>query len=262
MRQFGLKLWSKDFVKNKAFAVAAEKALKDGLFGYLELFALPYSFDETKEAVKAAFAGVKTVIHAAHALQGLDISNKEEFKDNSQRLKAAQDFADLLNAEVIILHPGMKRGEEYLAESIRQFRAFNDARLTVENLPGYCSQTLRELHGITPEEIKRFIAEANAKFCLDFSHAICGANSQKRDVYEMLYEFAALNPCLYHLCDGDINSTSDDHLHYGEGNYDLRRLVLNYTTENALITMETGHGIPTDVTPWIRDITYIRQQIA
>ena len=200
----------------------------------------------------------EAVIHAPHAVQKLDISNPEEFESNRQRLMSSQQFADMLGAEMIILHPGLWRGEKYLEESMRQFKAFGDARLTVENLPGYCSQTKRELHGITPDEIRRFISETGAKFCLDFSHAICGANTYNRDIYEVLSEFAALKPAMYHLCDGDVASTCDDHRHYGEGNYDLRRLVTEFTAGNALITMETGHGIPTDVRPWLDDIAYLR----
>lgn len=257
-RRFGLKLWSKDFIKNKAFVQSAEAALKDGKFDYLELFALPDTFEETQAAVKAAFGGVLAVIHAPHAVQKLDISNPEEFENNRQRLMSSQQFADMLGAEMIILHPGLWRGEKYLEESMRQFKAFGDARLTVENLPGYCSQTKRELHGITPDEIRRFISETGAKFCLDFSHAICGANTYNRDIYDVLSEFAALKPAMYHLCDGDVASTCDDHRHYGEGNYDLRRLVTEFTAGNALITMETGHGIPTNVRPWLDDIAYLR----
>lgn len=153
---------------------SAEAALKDGKFDYLELFALPDTFEETQAAVKAAFGGVLAVIHAPHAVQKLDISNPEEFESNRQRLMSSQQFADMLGAEMIILHPGLWRGEKYLEESMRQFKAFGDARLTVENLPGYCSQTKRELHGITPDEIRRFISETGAKFCLDFHMPFAG----------------------------------------------------------------------------------------
>ncbi len=259
MRRFGLKLWSKDFISNKEFVKDAERALKDGKFDYLELFALPGTFAETKEAVKTGFGTVKTVIHAPHGIQHLDIANPDELENNRVRIKDSQLFADMLDADIIILHPGMQRGEKYLEESIRQFKLFDDARLTVENLPGYCSQTKRELHGIEPCEIKRLIDETKAKFCLDFSHAICGANTYNRDIYEVLAEFYALKPAMYHLCDGDVASTNDSHLHYGEGNYDLKRLVNEFTDENALITMETGHGLPTNVQPWIDDITYIHK---
>ena len=262
MRHFGLKLWSKDFIKNKDFVVSAEKALKDGLFDYLELFALPDTFEETHLEVKQRFNGIKTIIHAPHAIQHLDISDPEEFENNRQRLKSSQQFADLLDAPFIILHPGMHRGESYLQESMRQFKAFNDSRLTVENLPGYCSQTKCELHGITPEEIKRFIQETKAHFCLDFSHAICGANTYNSDIYEVLQAFADLHPDMYHLCDGDMHSTNDSHMHYGVGNYDLKRLVLQYNSPDAFITMETSHGIPTDVQPWLDDITYLKKLIS
>lgn len=262
MRNFGLKLWTKDFVKNIEFVNDAERAIKEGKFDYLELFALPLSYDETYESVLSKFGGVKVIIHAPHGLQGLDISDKNEFENNKKRIEDAQRFADLLEASFIVLHPGMNAGEEFLEESIRQFGLFNDKRLTVENLPSYCSQTKRLLHGIKPSEIKRFIDEVGCPFCLDFSHAICGANSCNIDIYEFLDEMKALNPSMYHLCDGDVNSLNDSHLHFGEGDYDLRRLVLEYTKENALITMETGHGIPNSVQPWISDINYIRNVIS
>ncbi|MBR5599038.1 MAG: TIM barrel protein [Alphaproteobacteria bacterium] len=258
MRKFGLKLWSKDFIKNKEFVKDAEVALKNGKFDYLELFALPFSFDETKDDVKANFGGVKTVIHAAHSLQGLDISNKDEFDNNQKRIEDAKRFADLMDAEFIILHPGMNEGEEFLEESIRQFRAFNDKRLTVENLPTYCSQTKKKLHGVTPFEIRHFIEELDCPFCLDFSHAICGANALDYDVYSFLNEMVKLRPSMYHLCDGFIRSDNDSHLHFGMGNYDLKKLINQYTRENALITMETGHGIPQSVKPWIDDINYLK----
>lgn len=261
MRHFGLKLWSKDFIKNKEFAKDAERALKEGLFDYLELFALPSTFEDTKNAVKEGFLGQKVIIHAPHGMQDLDVGNPDELDNNRLRLKDSQLFADMLGADIIILHPGMQKGEQFLAESIRQFKIINDERLTVENLPAYCSITKRLLHGVEPAEIKRLIKETGAKFCLDFSHAICGANSCNRDIYEVLSEFAGLNPVMYHLCDGDAKSTLDSHLHYGEGNYDLRRLVTEFTTENTYITMETGHGIPTDVKPWLEDIAYIRRVI-
>ena len=125
-RRFGLKLWSKDFIKNKAFVQSAEAALKDGKFDYLELFALPDTFEETQAAVKVAFGGVLAVIHAPHAVQKLDISNPEEFESNRQRLMSSQQFADMLGAEMIILHPGLWRGEKYLEESMRQFKAFGE----------------------------------------------------------------------------------------------------------------------------------------
>jgi sugar phosphate isomerase/epimerase len=259
MRLLGLKLWSNDVIANKEFVATAEKALKEGVFGYIEVFALPESFEHTKAFFESNIKGIKAVIHAPHTGQNMDISNPEEFENNRKRLKDAQQFADLLDADKIILHPGNGWGEEFLNKSIQQFKAFNDSRLIVENLPAVCSATHKHLHGVTPEEIAYFMKEANCRLCLDFSHAICGANHYKRDVYEVLGEFAALKPAMYHLCDGNINDEVDAHWHYGEGCYDLQRLVTEFTTPDALITMETGHGIPQTVEAWLNDAAYLRR---
>ena len=261
MKNFGLKLWSKDCVNNIELVSQAEKALKEGVFDFLELFPLPDSFNDTKDAIESRFKGVKTVIHAPHNGQGLNTADKNEFENNCFRIKSSQQFADLLSSNIIILHPGEGHGDEYLEESIRQFRAFNDNRITVENMPAYCNDTLVNLHGSKPLEIKRFIDELGIQFCFDFSHATCSANYFKADLYEFLNDFAKLKPAVYHLCDGDINGTDDEHRHFGKGTYDLKRLVNEFTSDNALITMETGHGAPINISPWIDDINYIRKTI-
>lgn len=259
MRQYGLKLWSKDFIRNKPFVDTATAALKNGKFDYLELFALPDSYDSCYKSVAEAVKGVKTIIHAPHSGQRLDTGNPDEFENNRKRIEDSFRFADLLGADMIIIHPGMNGGERYLNETIRQFRLFNDKRLIVENLPAICSTTHLLLHGVSPQEIKQIMQETGMRFCLDFSHAICGANSHKKDIYKVLDEFKALKPSMYHLCDGDCTSDDDSHMHFGEGNYNLKRLLCNYTEENAFITMETGAGIPVNVDAWLKDISYIRQ---
>jgi len=261
MRKFGLKLWSGDFIKNKEFVKSAEKAIKDGQFGYVELFALPDTFNDTKTEVLAHLKGVQAIIHAPHARQAFNLSDKEAFDDNRRKLKDSQQFADLLDAEFIILHPGFRENPNGLEENIRQFKAFKEARLIIENMPFECSSTHHDMEGVTVAEIKTFINETKCGFCLDFSHAICGANHYKYNIYKILEEFNKLNPKLYHLCDGNITDTVDEHLHYGEGNYDLARLITEYTHDNSLITMETGHGIPNDVTPWLEDLRYIKALI-
>lgn len=261
MRKFGIKLWSLDFIKNADFVESVEKTLKEeDLFGYVELFALPDSFEIVKDKAMC-LKGIKTIIHAPHARQNFNPSDVSEFKANQQRLVDAQQFADLLDASTIIVHPGFNMTTTSLDENIKQFKNFNEERIAVENLPYICSSTHRHLVGVTPDEIKRFLVEVKCKFCLDFSHAICGANYLKTDIYKTLQEFVDLRPCMYHLCDGDIASTVDAHLHYGEGNYDLRLLITDYTEENALITMETGHGVPSSVMPWLNDLTYLRSLI-
>jgi sugar phosphate isomerase/epimerase len=256
MRKFGVKLWSMDFVSNPQFVLEAEKALKEGKFGYLELFALPDTYDEVKEEAKR-FEGLLTVIHAPHVRQDFDTSNPDRVVENQKIFADSKKFADLLDAKMIVTHPGDRYGEGSLEENIRQFKALNDERIAVENLPYTCSSTHRDLMGATVEEIKSIKDEVHCRFCLDFSHAICSANKLKLNIYDMLAAFKALKPDMYHLCDGDDKSTIDAHLHYGEGNYDLRRFLTEFTDENALITMETGKGLPTGIKPWLDDAAYL-----
>lgn len=257
MRQFGLKMWSRDFTSNPDFVKSAEKSLKDGNFGYLELFALPDTYDDVKKLAQV-FVGYKTIIHAPHSRQNINLSDPDVFQMNCHIFEDSRRFADLFDASYIILHPGLY-GYGGIEENIRQFKALNDSRIVVENLPFLCSSTHRNLEGVKTEDVKKLMTEVGCGLCLDFSHAICGANDLGRDVYLVLNEFKALHPVMYHLCDGDISSKLDNHLHYGEGNYDLKRLVLEYTDDNALITMETGHGVPSSVQPWLDDLAYIHK---
>lgn len=259
MRKFGVKLWSKDFVKNKEFARQSINAVKDGHFDYVELFALPNSFEELHNSIYDELKELNVIIHAPHSCFNVDTGNKELFAQNQEKIKSSLQFADLLKSEIIILHPGFNAGQKFIDESIRQFKLFNDARITVENMPSYCSSTNKTLHGSSPMQIKQFIDETGCKFCLDFSHAICAANTHKRNTYNDLAEYQKLNPCMYHMCDGEWNSDADEHRHYGHGDYPLDVLLNHYTNPKTYITMETGMSLPTTISPWINDIMYLKK---
>lgn len=258
MRKFGVKLWSRDFVKNPEFAAQSVAAVKDGHFEYIELFVLPETYDDFYQKIQAEFKGIDVIIHAPHSVFGLDTGDASRFEKNLADLKASRQYADLLGADIIILHPGFNEEEKYLEESIRQFRLIGDKRIAVENLPTYCSSTGKTLHGTSPAQIKRIIAESSCQFCLDFSHAVCAANACGRDVVGDLTAYQQLNPVMYHLCDGNWHGDCDEHRHYGEGDYPLAKLLNDYTAPETFITMETGHGIPSDIKPWIDDIAYLK----
>ena len=259
MRRYGIKVWSRDVLKNPAFFQQCVQAVKEGIFGYIELFPLAESYPETSGAIRKASSGLPVVIHAPHALFDMDTGHAEKLLQNQKIMEDSFRFADLLNAELIVTHPGTGEGTEYLQESIRQFQAFNDKRIAVENMPCQCSVTGRILHGTTPEEVAQIIKETGCKFCLDFSHAICAANHHGLNAYDELDKFKQLQPDMFHLSDGEFASEIDSHRHFGEGDFDLFRLVREYTGDGSLITMETGHGIPSGIEPWLQDIAFIKK---
>ena len=100
--------------------------------------------------------------------------------------------------------------------------------------------------------------ESGCGFCLDFSHAVCAALTLNKNIETQLKEFFALNPKVYHICDGDINKPEDMHLHFGTGNYPLKHFLTDFTDKNAYITMETGKGIIQHANIWIKDYNYLK----
>ena len=77
MRKFGVKLWSKDFAKNPEFTAQSIAAVKEGCFDYVELFVIPETYEEYHQQAASELKGIKTIIHAAHSVFGLDTGNKD-----------------------------------------------------------------------------------------------------------------------------------------------------------------------------------------
>lgn len=258
MQKLGIKIWTRDVVKNRIFFDETVKAAKDGMFEYIELFVFPNSYADTVEVIKKEMQGTKVIIHNSHSLYGFDVGDKNALENNLRDINDSKKFADMLGAEIIIAHAGCGEKEENLQETIRQFKIFNDSRIAVENMAYNCSVSGTVLNGTMPEQIKQIKDETSCKFCLDFSHATCSANYYGLEVNKFLEEFTKLNPDMYHICDGMSDETTDKHLHFGEGNYDLKYIVNHLITKDAYVTMETGHKPPVNVAPWIEDRNYFR----
>lgn len=257
MRKLGLKLWSRNVLDGYALCKEIVDYARTDTKSYIELFVVPETWESTKDLCLNLFAQLPVIIHAAHSSFGLDTGNPELFKANQIKIDEAKKFADLFNAEIIIVHAGEGRDDKNLAETIRQFSCFNDKRVAVENLP-YEDTGEYIFHGATPQEIAIIKQETGCKFCLDFSHAICAANYLKADIDETLQSFAKLCPDMYHLCDGDIESSEDLHLHLGNGSYNLSAIFNKYITQDALVTIETGEGFPKNMDPLLKDILYLK----
>lgn len=258
MRKYGVKLWSTNALKCPTLIKEISKALQEGIFDFVELFAVPDSFDETHKFLHNELKNNKVTIHASHSSFGFDTGDENKLQENIKQFSQAQKFADIFNAEIIVTHTGMGNERKNIEETIRQFNFLNDKRIAVENLPSYCSDTFSRLHGITPNEIKEIIENVGCMFCFDFSHAICAANALKMDISTALEQYFELSPAVYHICDGFIDSDNDAHLHIGAGNYPIADFLKKYTKENSLLTMETG-GVPKGINPWIKDVEYLRK---
>ena len=245
--QLGLKLGS----QNTNYTEDILAFFQAGYFQYIELFAAPESFNDTISYWKQF--SIPFVIHAPHSFAGMNLSLPEERENNKKKMKETFRFADALKSEYIIFHSGVNGN---VNETISQLRPFIDSRCLIENKP------MRGLNdekclGSTPEEIKHILNELQTGFCLDFGHAICTANSLKREPLELINEFTAFNPCMYHLTDGDYTSEYDSHLHYGKGTFPLKELLKMIPNE-AKVTNEAKHDSNNALNNFKEDFFYVK----
>jgi len=239
MRKFGFKIFSTnlrnapDFVQECADYAAQQKDM------FIELMVVNDVSQSELYELKKILNGVEVRIHAVHSTYGFDVGNKALEKQNRQSFECTQFAADLFNSKSIVVHSGNGHGQEYLEETVRQVKSFDDKRIVVENLP-YYDNNGDDLSGSNADEIKYIMDKTGCGFCFDFSHAVCAAISLNIDADTQLKNFFDLKPTVYHLCDGDINKAEDKHLHYGNGNYPLKHFLQDFTADDAYITMETG----------------------
>ena len=224
---------------------------QSGYFQYIELFAVPGSFHKTIDYWKQFT--IPIVIHAPHSFAGMNISLQSDREKNKIILQETFKFADALDVEHIIFHSGVNGT---ITETITQLKPFIDSRCIIENKP------LKGINGekcigATPDEIKYILGELQSGFCLDFGHAICTANSINKNLYDLINEFLAFNPIMYHLTDGDLSSETDLHLHYGHGTFPLAELI-KLIPDGARITNEAKHDSDTNLNDFKEDYFYVK----
>ncbi|MDE7169582.1 MAG: sugar phosphate isomerase/epimerase [Mucispirillum sp.] len=255
MKRFGLKLWS----RNKNYMKTAKELYDKGIYDYIELYALPDSINETGMLWRGL--NIPYIIHAPHYAHGLNFSDKEKEKSNLDMAGEALRFADLLNAEKVIFHPGI--GGCY-KETARQMRLIKDARVIVENKPREIAVKLKNIKendicaGYSPEQIKYITDETGLGFCLDIGHGICAANSLKKDVISFLKEFIVLNPVMYHISDGDKDGVIDKHYNINRGSFDFAE-IFSLMPDKAVVSVETSKSADDNLDDFIEDIRLLRE---
>ena len=255
MFKFGLKLWSvNDNYFNEALSL-----YEKGFFDFIELYVVPDSYKSNIKLWKSL--NIPFLIHAPHYEHGFNLSKNENEIRNIEIYEETKAFANELNAEYIIFHGGIGGDVE---ETVKQLKSFNEPRVLIENKPQVVFPKLENneiCRGYNISEIKYIMDCVDCGFCFDFGHAICSANSQKKEVYLYLEEFLKLKPEMFHLTDiKDINSVYDSHEHFGEGELNLNKIfiLLSGTLfDNINITIETKKNSKTNLDDFIKDINFL-----
>jgi len=126
MFNLGLKLGSPD----SSYENSINDLWQKKAFQYIELLAIPNTYENTIDFWKQF--KIPFTIHAPHSGHGMNPSLKEKEVENAEKIKEAFEFANSLNAEWIIFHPGVIGN---LNETVRQYSPFVDNRFLIENKP-------------------------------------------------------------------------------------------------------------------------------
>lgn len=249
MYKIGLKLWS----TNKNYVNEARRLYDSGMFDYIELFSVPNTYSEFIDIWKAL--KIPYVIHGPHYTAGLNFADKNCFEKNVQLAAQAQKFADALDAEIIIFHPGVA-GD--IQQTIFQLNKIKDSRIVIENKPYFGFSGSVICNGSSPEEINKILEETGVGFCLDIAHAICAANAHKINQYEYVKEFIKLKPKIFHISGNDILNVYDEHRHLYDGNYDLQKMT-KLLPESFRLTLETPKDFKDSLKDFESDLAYFKK---
>lgn len=250
MFKIGLKLWS----INKEYVLDAVKLFEQGVYDYIELSAIPGSYDDFIGIWKSL--NIPFVIHAPHFYQGMCLSRSEAYTNNMKLAAEAFKFADDLNSPWVIFHSGV--GGE-ITETARQLYSINDKRILIENKPriGIGGEMC---NGYSPQEISFLQREAGVGFCLDIGHAICAANALNEDKMNFLREMIALKPTLIHMTDGDNAGIADKHLHFVTGSYDFDALF-DLLPSSMNISIECVHDYKDSLQDFSQDALFVKKHV-
>ena len=250
MLKFGLKIGSKD----TQYTEEIIRYYTDDIFQYIELFTIPETYQDTISYWKQF--GIPFVIHGPHSAAGCNLADINSRKTNVHKIEDTIRFADDLKATHIIFHSGTNGRPE---EVIHQLTTFADERVLIENKP-ICGLDGSVCVGCTYGDLKLIIDGIGkcCGFCLDFGHAICAANTRKKNPLMFIKELMQLNPKVFHLTDGDYGSELDAHFHYGEGNFPLREL-LKFVPENGMVTNEAKRSSTENLFESKKDFDFLKE---
>lgn len=247
----GLKLFSTD----NSLIPSAKFLQTKNLFDYIELYAVPGSYSDTISAWK----GFNThfVIHAPHSGHGINFAQADKWGTNEINFNETRRFADTLGAGIIIVHGG---NNGTCDEMLRQIKLLDEDRIALENKPrmGIHDETCI---GWSPDEFRQTIDSMVIKqTVLDFGHAINAANSLNTDAADLINEFMAFDPKVFHLSDGDSASEKDMHYNLGKGDFKIAEL-LSVIPKGAFLTIETPRDTLTGLNDFVADVQYVNDHV-
>ena len=222
--KFGLKLWS----SNADLLQEASKIIAPDKFQFIELTPIPDTEIQPFKDVDVPY-----IIHATTERHGFNIADGSKHKFNEGMLENSIQWADELDAEFIILHPGYGS----LDTALNFLNKVHDERVLIENMP-MVGINDEKMVGFNIDHISKFI-EMGFGLCLDLNHTIKASISLRIEYLDFIKELDELKPAMYHVADGHLDNEKDEHLGIGKGEYDLDNIFKCLSGSDNPITLET-----------------------
>jgi deoxyribonuclease-4 len=201
------------------------------IIDYIELSVIP----NTQVAPFSELAG-DYILHIPQEKFGINLADKLQTESNSNILNLCFQWADILNAKFLIIHPGF--GEEETV--LKNLEEINDDRIILENMPKV-GINQEKMIGFSPKSMVKLMG-SKFGFCFDINHAIKAATSLRVDYKEFLPSFLSLNPKIIHISDGRSRLEIDEHLNIGKGDFDWDFILQQILESNCdWVTLETPH---------------------
>jgi len=193
-------------------------------------------------------------LHNEHWAFGVNPANSKLHERNIESTAFSLDLANRINAKFIVIHPGFIEKYHCSRKTAMDFLKELDSRFVVENMPGRLPLHMKaETIGAKFEDIRKILQVTGKRFCLDFGHAAATACILGIDHVEFISKVLKLKPAYFHISDSNTESKTDEHLHLGMGNLNIRAFK-NMIPSDSWVVIET---FP-DFEQQLKDITFMR----
>lgn len=172
---------------------------------------------------------LKYSMHAPFMDVNIASLNRKSRKNSIEQIKQTIDIANKINAECVVIHPGLvpflAKGFEKVVytltnESIKELGDYGQdlgVMVTIENMPSFEAMMYQKL-----EDLNETLSSLDMFMTLDVGHA----NQAGYSANQMYYD------CIKHLHVHDNFGDDDTHLALGEGSIDLKSIINDFEDKN------------------------------
>ncbi|MBW2981457.1 sugar phosphate isomerase/epimerase [Candidatus Woesearchaeota archaeon] len=226
---------------------------------YFEAAVRPATDLKVYDSIKDRIAG----IHGAILTQEVNFMNRlYRSVYNPPAISKAMKAADEIpECKYVVFHPGYiaERAEECSLDNLEKLmRRYDDERFHLEVVPVFAYQERYVFPVHSVEDYKRLKKETGKKMLLDIGHAMITARAMNYDPVDYISRLIEeLDIRIVHVADNDERGDGyeDSHLHIGEGNVPIEKILRKYKDIIEFATLEVNGVNAKDielVTDWLQ----------